>query len=403
MQAPDQIADLLFKYLRNELSPEEKFRLESWRKDSPKNEEIFRKYTDPEQLTEFLKDLDSRENAWNKIVNLAPELELKSADRNIRWRSLSIAAAVFLIIGLTLFMRAMRKPVSMGDKDTSPETAKNESEDSAAKFSAVSNKAVLTLSNGKQVLLDSILKPDIDTLGNNIRELSAGQLSYSDKEENSGKDTETFNTLTTPRGGQFELTLQDGTRVWLNAASMIKYPIAFAGKQRKVEIQGEVYFEVAKDTKKPFIVGFGNDQVEVLGTHFDINSYSDEPKVSVALLEGLVRFQTTKGSKILKPGELAQVSNASGDQNINLIPDADLNAATSWRTGRTLFKDADIQSIMRIVSRWYNVDVAYQGNISKRLITGGISKNESLSELLKVLEWNKIHYSISGNQITIKP
>ncbi len=283
------------------------------------------------------------------------------------------------------------------------DTGKNKSKNLIDEVHTVSNKAILTLSNGKEIFLGSAnAQSDINSLGNNIEAIDSSKLIYTDRAgSNTGEDV--YNVLRTPRGGQYRLSLPDGSQVWLNAASMIKYPISFSGDERKVEVEGEAYFEVVKDINKSFTVSIGNKNVRVLGTHFNINSYSDEPTISVTLFEGSIQLHSGNQIKLLKPGQQARMSNISQSQNIEIVHDTDINAVISWRNGRILFKDADVQSIMRIVSRWYNLDVIYEGNIPERTITGGISKNESLPELLKVLEWNKIHFTFSNNQIIIKP
>ena len=401
MPERDQIAELLFKYLRSELSHEDEIELNNWRK-AKNNEAIFQKLTDPEQVRELMKDLYSRRNAWNKLLTLAPELKPDTVIRKIWWRSFSVAAAIFLFVGLTIMAGTfIFKPAKRNELPA--DTGKNKSKNLIDEVHTVSNKAILTLSNGKEIFLGSAnAQSDINSLGNNIEAIDSSKLIYTDRAgSNTGEDV--YNVLRTPRGGQYRLSLPDGSQVWLNAASMIKYPISFSGDERKVEVEGEAYFEVVKDINKSFTVSIGNKNVRVLGTHFNINSYSDEPTISVTLFEGSIQLHSGNQIKLLKPGQQARMSNISQSQNIEIVHDTDINAVISWRNGRILFKDADVQSIMRIVSRWYNLDVIYEGNIPERTITGGISKNESLPELLKVLEWNKIHFTFSNNQIIIKP
>lgn len=253
-----------------------------------------------------------------------------------------------------------------------------------------SNKAVLTLSDGTAVKLDSTGNK---VISKGIRQTGA-QLQY---------DADlaiSYNTLTTPRGGQFQLTLPDGTKAWLNAASSIHYPTAFNGKERRVEISGEVYFEVAKNEKMPFYVKSGIQEIEVLGTHFNINAYTDENAISTSLLEGSIRVNYTgHTSVIVKPGQQTQLTD-----HIKVIDDADMDQAIAWKNGVFAFNQADIPTVMRQLSRWYNVEVEYAGAIPKRAFTGEIARELTLAQVLKGLTKTRVNYKIEGgNRIIILP
>jgi transmembrane sensor len=238
-----------------------------------------------------------------------------------------------------------------------------------------------------------------------------------------------WNVLATPKGGQYQLILPDGSKVWLNAASTIRYPVAFIGNERRVEITGEVYFEVAPlistggSQKVPFIVKIGTPsgsggQVEVLGTHFNVNAYSDEPAIATTLLEGKVKVSQSvpqggsparrEQSAILKPGEQAVLTHDSRLPDGTLVKagltihdNVDMDLAVAWKNGLTAFKSADIKTIMRQVARWYNVEVVYEGTIPQRSFTGGVSRDAKLSELLHLLEVSKVHFRIEGNRIIV--
>jgi transmembrane sensor len=194
--------------------------------------------------------------------------------------------------------------------------------------------------------------------------------------------------------------LSDGTDVWLNAASSITFPTAFTGKERKVTVTGEVYFEVAKNKAKPFKVIANEAEIQVFGTHFNVNAYADEPATQTTLLEGSVKITRGSSTAMLEPGQQATL-NKSGQMSI--VEDADIEMVMAWKNGFTSFKSADIQSIMRQVSRWYNVDVYYEGNIPERKFTGDISRNANLSQLLRLLEVSKIHFTIEKNRLTVIP
>jgi ferric-dicitrate binding protein FerR (iron transport regulator) len=254
-----------------------------------------------------------------------------------------------------------------------------------------SNKAILTLSDGTAVKLDSTGNK---VISKGIRQTGA-QLQYDAQIADAA-----YNTLTTPRGGQFQLTLPDGTKVWLNAASSIYYPTAFNGKERRVEISGEVYFEIAKNEKMPFYVKSGIQETEVLGTHFNINAYTDENAISTTLLEGSIRVNYTgHTSVIVKPGQQTQLTD-----HLKVIDDADMDQAIAWKNGVFSFNQADIPTVMRQLSRWYNVDVEYAGAIPKRAFTGEIARELTLAQVLKGLTKTRVNYKIEGgNRIIILP
>jgi ferric-dicitrate binding protein FerR (iron transport regulator) len=210
---------------------------------------------------------------------------------------------------------------------------------------------------------------------------------------------------------EMELILPDGSKVWLNAASSIRYPTAFTANERKVEITGEVYFEIEPLAPKggkgkvPFIVKINtpsgvSGQVEVLGTHFNVNAYSDEPAMATTLLEGKVKVSSLVNgqSSILKPGEQAVLTHNS---QLTIHNNVDMDLAVAWKNGLTAFKSADIKSIMRQVARWYNVEVVYEGTTPQRTFTGGVSRDAKLSELLHLLEVSKVHFRIEGNKVIL--
>jgi ferric-dicitrate binding protein FerR (iron transport regulator) len=214
-----------------------------------------------------------------------------------------------------------------------------------------------------------------------------------------------YNRLTTPRGGQYQLVLSDGTKVWLNAASSIHYPASFAGKERLVRITGEAYFDVAQDVSHPFMVETNGVKVEVLGTGFNVMAYRNEKSLQTTLVRGSVKV-TQPGrhlSRILEPGEQVQIDNVDG--SLKLVRHADLRVATAWKDGVQAFRNADIETIMREVERWYDVDVVYKGKVEQRAFSGEIPRNVSLAELLRLFEVNKIHFSIDAakKRLTVFP
>lgn len=261
------------------------------------------------------------------------------------------------------------------------------------------NKAVLTLDDGSSIVLDSATSGTLALQGSSkVLKTNEGQLAYNIVGK---KTTEVFyNTLTTPRGGQYQLVLPDGSKVWLNAASSIRYPTSFTGKDRKVEISGEAYLEVEKNTRMPFIIEVNDMEVKVLGTHFNINAYGDEAMAKTTLLEGSVLVARNAATALLKPGQQAQLTKTG---TLEVINNADVDEAVAWKNGMFYFNRADIETIMRQIARWYDVDVIYQGEIKPKKFGGQIQRDLNLSEVLEGLKETGIHFRIEGKKLLVLP
>ncbi|WP_436487527.1 FecR family protein [Chitinophaga sp. ARDCPP14] len=261
-----------------------------------------------------------------------------------------------------------------------------------------SNKAVLKLGNGTEVMLDSLTEGMLLQQGQaKIIKSGNGQVSY--KITGTTPAEIVYNTITTPRGGQYQLTLADGTKVWLNASSSLRYPSNFSGKERRVELTGEGYFEVARNESMPFHVKVNSIDVEVLGTHFNINSYKDESVIRTTLLEGSVKVTSGKQASRLKPGQEASVI-ANGD--IKLQDDVNTEEVIAWKNGMFQFKAADIETVLRQAARWYDIQIEYKGGISARF-SGQISRSANAEQLFKILELtNKVRFEIHGKNIVVK-
>jgi transmembrane sensor len=259
------------------------------------------------------------------------------------------------------------------------------------------NKAILTLASGKKVILNSVTNGTIAQHGGIVvKKLADAKLQY--VIQGSQVADIANNTISTPRGGQYQIVLADGTKVWLNAASSLKFPTAFKGKERIVELIGEAYFEVAKNKDMPFTVKFNNTQVQVLGTHFDIMAYPDETETKTTLVEGSVRVSNNTDMQMLKPGQQAIAAKNGRMQ----VVEANIEEALAWKNGYFIFRNADLRQIMKQAERWYDVDVVYNGDIQSRTFGGRISKYKNISELLKNLELaGNIHFNVNGNKVTI--
>jgi ferric-dicitrate binding protein FerR (iron transport regulator) len=267
-----------------------------------------------------------------------------------------------------------------------------------------SNRASLTLANGAVLLLDSTANQVIQQGATTVRQ-QGGQLQY-DVQGAAGATS--YNTLATPRGGQFQVSLPDGTKVWLNAASSIKYPTAFTGAERKVEITGEAYLEVATlrgaaGQKIPFKVMAGNAcEIEVLGTHFNINTYTDEPAIKTTLLEGRVKVinrQAPAGneaSAILRPGQQAQV--ALRDAKIHVVDDCDTEQVIAWKNGAFSFDNKSLEEVMRQLARWYDIDVVYEGKPPAVTFVGEMGRDVHLSKVLVFLRESRVSFRMEAGK-----
>lgn len=256
-------------------------------------------------------------------------------------------------------------------------------------------RATLTLDDGSVMQLDSAGNRILQQGGAVVRQ-QGGQLVYA---ASSDKDAVTYNTLRTPRGGQFKITLPDGTTVWLNAASSIRYPTTFPGQERRVEMSGEAYFEVAKDEEKPFKVSAnGKAEVKVLGTHFNVHAYPEEGIIKTTLLEGAVSMSTPANAPVLlKPGQQA----AAGQTTIEVVNDANIDQVMAWKYGLFNFDKSNLPSVMNELSRWYDVDVRYEGQVPSRIFRGKIKRDLSLTQVLEVLQDVNIKFKMEGKTLVV--
>ena len=353
------------------------------------------------------------ENSWNSIsgkralsaAQEKPARSLKPVKRMNRWRFASAAAVLFLIAGSGYLWLNSREhsPMPRLQALTYREGLKHDAAPGKAG-------AVLTLADGSQIILDSAASGMLTQQGNARIENLNGALTYTkDTHPDSGI---LYNYLATRRGEQYPLTLSDGTKIWLNAASSIRYPTVFSGPDRTVEISGEAYAEIAPDAAKPFRVRLRDStEIQVLGTRFNVNSYEDENTITTSLLDGAVkitalaqpvtaRYGAKPGSHEMRlaPGQQAQVG-AHGE--IKLIDDPDMEEVIAWKNGYFQFTEADLPALMRQLSRWYDLDVEYQGTARHYEFSGKITRNINLSSLLKALKLSGVVFKIEGNKLIV--
>lgn len=267
--------------------------------------------------------------------------------------------------------------------------------------------ALLTLANGTTIVLDSVRNGSLALQGETrVIKLDSGILSYAKTRADQKGNTGTaatgvlYNTISTPAGGQYQVTLADGTRVWLDALSSLKYPAAFDGAERVIELTGQAYFDVSKDGNRPFRVKVGGLAVDVLGTTFNINAYPDEPSIKTTLLSGAVKLSGNHSSLLLKPGEQGQAGNGA---DLVLVRNADTDEALAWKNGLFYFQGAGIQTVMRQLARWYNVQVRYEGTPVSTLFDGEIGRDLTLTQVLKGMSKNDVHFRLEGNTLTVLP
>ncbi len=262
------------------------------------------------------------------------------------------------------------------------------------------DKAVLTLADGKKILLDEAADGSLAVEhGVHITKTGSGMVSYDFKQAGGSNSPEVYNTIRTPRGGQFRLTLSDGTRIWLNSDSYVRFPVNFGPNERRIEAGGELYLEVAKDPRHKFLVRTDRQTVEVLGTRFNINAYTDESEIRTTLFEGSVKLSSIRSSLILKPG---QQSVLSAEQKITIDENADPEVAAAWKNGYFMFDREDIRSAMRKIGRWYDVDVVYQGEVPDDWLGGSISRYKRVEDVLAKLQLTgQIHFKIEGRRVIV--
>jgi ferric-dicitrate binding protein FerR (iron transport regulator) len=262
------------------------------------------------------------------------------------------------------------------------------------------NTATITLSSGRQILLDSAIAGSLVMDGNaRVTKPDSTSLSYQAMSQEK-ESTVAYNVLATPRSGQYQLTLADGSHVWLNNVSSLRFPTTFSGKERIVELTGEGYFEIAKDATKPFIVKVGDRSIEVLGTSFNIMAYPEEGEMRATLLTGAVRVSAGNHAVQLKPDEQAFVKQDGG---LNVVTGVNGQEIASWKNGFFYFGRASFDAVMRQIARWYNIDVVYEGKIPSMEFGGKIDRSLTLEELLKYLDKSQVHFRMDGRKLVVLP
>lgn len=383
-----EFLQLIDKYLAGNASIDEEQLLlnffDSFQADMEWNEELFGV---KHQLEE--KMLKRLQAAVNKGA--------AADDHKIRFLSFKNIAAAIVVFALitTAAFYILKQPVKQ------PVIVLNKPE---VKYDAEpgTNKAILTLANGSKLNLNDAKNGVLAKSGHiSIKKTKDGQLVYLIKGSKSANADAalSYNTISTPVGGQYQVVLPDGTRVWLNAMSSLRFPTLFKGNQREVELTGEAYFEVAKNKAMPFNVKVNAMQVKVLGTHFNIMAYSNEPAIKTTLLEGSVQLSNGHANSTLKPGQQGVLNNKGEIKVLNV----DAEHYVAWKNGYFEFNRSNIQEIMNQLARWYDTDITYAGKIPDDEFVGKIARSAKLSQVLRILELSKVNFKLQDKKIIVTP
>lgn len=384
MSTIEQIKEWVILHLEGRLDEQSAQLLQDWIRASPANAQAVEEFLDEARLRDGVRQLyHSRERIWQRLDEAIPDQPVQPVGRSYRMQWWWAAAAVFLLATGSYFF--FKGAGGQRPAESLPQVA--------ALSPAGGNKVLLTLSDGSVISLDSAGNGALQQ-GNTTVKMLKGQLQYI---AGNTLGVAAWNKLSIPRGVQYRVNLPDGSSVWLNAASTLRYPLAFTGTERRVQLTGEAYFDIAPRADQPFIVDAGNTAVQVLGTTFNINAYPEEQHLKTTLVSGAISVKTAREEQVLQPGKMATVT-AMGNCIITTV---DVNAVTAWKDGYFRFDEDDLPAVMRQLERWYDITVKYEGNIPVRRFSGEIGRNTPLADVLEFLQKAKVSFRQEGNVITI--
>jgi transmembrane sensor len=417
----NRITSLIEKFLEERLGPAEEKELKEWLAEAEHNDSFFQQITDREVLREKLKYYASTDSEaiWNKTLQKidggAKLVDLYPTRKTVRmpFGKIAVAASILILISAGTWFYF--------SQSTNKQTAEKGKNGPAINISPIvpgGNKAILTLGDGKTIPLATVQNGNLADQGHMQITKTDGRLIYTRKPDSDGSlnSKDIYNTVTTPRGGEYQITLPDGSKVWLNAASSLRFPIAFAGNERIVELTGEAYFEVnpqeqavakgrnaqnSKIAKTPFIVKIntpaGNkNEVEVLGTHFNVMAYTDESAIKTTLVEGKVKVTSGSSIQTIRPGEQARLS--EGTISVKNVEATDI---VSWTSGFIPVAGPDVEYTMRQIARWYDVNIIFQGKKPEGSFEGKLPRSGSIENVIKLLNVNNIKARLNEKDRTI--
>jgi transmembrane sensor len=379
MMTPEEYILLYEKYLQGLCTPEE--------------EGLLMEFQDNFQLqagehsTLSAKEKERRRRIYHRIVETTTK---RKKVFNITWKW--AAAILVLMAGLSGWLIKRQSP--------SPVMAEKAPAINSTPIKPGTNMAILTLADGATIALEDAANGIVAQSGGKaVTKVGKGLIAYSDNGIPASANENELHTISIPRGGQYTVTLSDGTKVWLNSESSLTYPVAFGGTERRVKLKGEAYFEVSENAENPFIAQTDHATVHVLGTRFNMNAYKDEKDVKVSLLEGSVRLSAGADKTLLVPGEqgIIDILHAGIEKR-----KVNMSQVMAWKAGYFIFRNSTIQDIMRQIGRWYDVEIVYEGTIPKGTFGGTYSRNKDIHELLKGLELTGlVHFKIEGRRLIV--
>ena len=374
------------KWLNGTITEEEKQAFETWYNEQPDKLEWIGDSSDETVKQRILNAIYSRIEEYANVHEIP-------AQRISLWKRIAVAASIILMLGAGsyfLFFNGSSKKdlaeIKQINNDVNPG----------------GYKAKLKLADGKTIVLDSAAAGELAKEGNTTIINKGGKLVYetgADSYRYRSQESVAYNTVVTNKGETYSFTLADGSKVWLNSGSSVHFPVAFAGKERRIEITGEVYVKVAHNPAQPFIASVNGMEVLALGTEFNINSYSDEENISATLVEGTVKVSKGTATTILKPGQQAQLNN---NGELSKVKDVNLSEVTSWKDGWFHFESSDLKTILRQFARWYDVEVVYEGPVKDRKFLAIVKRSNTLKTVLEILKDNDIIYQIEGKKLIVK-
>ena len=394
------ISILFKKYYNKTASPQEIRELFDLLKSISDDEltELIRKEWEDQENEELIFSLEMSENILKNILSEVGDVKSQTEETvprslfkwPILYKSLSAAAAIIILLGIGLYFRSSR---TLNPGNQIPSVQINPDALPGV------NKGILILGNGQKIILDSLSNGLIAKNENfEVKKTENGQLVYHAFDKNYKNSLSgDINTLVTPRGGEYRVTLPDGSKVWLNATSSIKFPGVFKGNIREVELKGEAFFEIAKNSAMPFRVKSKGAQIEVIGTHFNVKAYGNEKFMKTTLVEGSIKITAGNSSHLLKPGQQTILNKGE----MRVLDNVDIEEQVAWKNGLFLFKDTSIEDVMSQVAFWYDLNVIFEGKIPEKYLTGKISRSVNASEFMNLLKYAGVKFKINGKNIII--
>jgi len=385
IQDKERAAELIARHLQGALSDAEQQELDAWIDADEWHRAYFERAVNPAYLDQLMADYHRAADMKDDLrAAIQRKMDQPRKAKLVSWRTwTSVAAAVILLLGVGIYFWHNR-PTTSPVVETKPPPA----------VAPGRQGAILTLADGRQVTLDSLPNGIVAIQNGSQAAVVDGQLAYHPGTPVTSNIT--YNTITTPRGRQYQLVLSDGTKVWLNAASRIVFPTAFNDNERKVTIDGEAYFEVVRNVTRPFKVTAGGTDVEVLGTSFNINAYKDEQGTRTTLLDGSIRVSGAKANIVLKPGQQAIT-----DQQLQVDSNINIEQVIAWKNGLFYFNSTGIATVMQQLSRWYDIDVRYEGKVPDIRISGKMDKGLNLNEIMEFLTKMEVKCRLLGRTVVV--